>query len=174
LLESVKRVTSSYYDEDGLVKLLSRGAKNIHGIASNGGKLQNYHLENLFRNVDEFAEQLKSCAWLLWVNKTLQPFWTSDNPVVPCLMAPKTENVPGFLGNLFNKMRVAGLLLESSNVIELDGTINQEFCLNFPISPNLLLQVCLYNPEEGFQAFRGEMKEELDVHGINFWQLAIP
>lgn len=172
LLERVKSSISRYLEEASSGRLYSRLAENVHGIASDSRKLQNYHLENLFSRVDEFAEQLKSCGWVLWLNKTSQPFWTSDNPAVHCFIPPKMENIPESVENLLNQTGLVGLLLESSSIVNLDGTANSELCLIFPIAPNLLLQVCAYNPSAGFRLLQNEIKDELNVHQTNFWQFA--
>ena len=36
---------------------------------------------NLIKEVDEFKSRIKDLKWILLINKTKFPFWTSDNPV---------------------------------------------------------------------------------------------
>ncbi len=112
--EELKDVSKQFFDKYG-----DQLASNLKEQVINSMKkesLRKIH-NDLIGNMEEFKKRIKNLKWILLINKTKFPFWTSDNPVA------EYNEVDLFpYGNL-------GL--------ECFG-----FEIHFPISPILALIIC--------------------------------
>jgi Protein of unknown function (DUF4238) len=141
-------------------------------LVENKQVLQNYHLSNSFRFAYEFSGQLKNCSWVMFRNKTKQPLWTSDNPVVAFLNPLFSRDEPEWLNGVFDDLKILSGIIDSSSPLNKDGSVNKDFCLLFPLSPQIIFQVEAYDAAVGFRYGEADIKDEDHINKLNFYQFA--
>lgn len=79
ILENFEQALSRVREDAVSGKLQERLAKHLSKISEEDAALRNFHLSNSFKFAHEFSIQMRNCSWVMFRNKTKQPFWTSWN-----------------------------------------------------------------------------------------------
>ncbi len=170
ILEHVHRAIREIYASAEAGDLQADMAREIEAILSQRQNVGNLHLEKMFEFAKLLGQDLMHCVWVLWVNQTAQPLWTSDNPAVTFLN-PSKEKLPEPIRGLIGNVKVFADIFESTQVRDSDGKIHDDFCLLFPVSPRLLLQVHQPDEERGLRFGNAKIRSEEDTYTFNFYQL---
>lgn len=96
---------------------LSESLKKELDDIDSGESIKSMHIQNLVTESKEFVDIIFNMKWILYINKTDMPFYTSDNPV-----KPHNDLDRGPYGNL--------------------GLLSIGIQLHIPISPELCLIAC--------------------------------